>query len=54
MNIVENDLVITIQAKAKEYIKAGEYDKVFALNEIIKDLALNPNVFVEGELLKLS
>ena len=50
---MKNDVVATLQTKAKEYIKAGQYDKVLALNEIIKDLELNPNVFLEGEWLNL-
>ena len=51
---MDSEMVTELQSKAKEYIKAGQYDKVLALNEIVKDLELNPNVFLEGEWLKLT
>lgn len=50
---MDNNLITVVQDKAKEYIIAGQYDKVFILNDILKDLEMNSNVFMEGELNRL-
>lgn len=50
---MNNNLITTVQTKAKEYIDTEQYDKVFTLNDILKDYEMNDKVFLEGELLKL-
>ena len=51
--MVENETIRELQARAKQYIETKQYGQVFILNDILKDLEVNPNVFIEGELYKL-
>ena len=52
-SVKENETIEELQIKAKQYIETKQYDKVFILNDILKDLEMNPNVFMEGELNRL-
>lgn len=52
-DFMENETIEELQARAKQYIETKQYDKVFILNDILKDLEMNPNVFMEGELNRL-
>lgn len=50
---MENETIEELQAKARQYIETKQYDKVFIINDILKDLEMNPTVFMEGEYLRL-